>query len=267
METELFREKIVKEYVKYRKPEKKLTDVWSNDEYIKFYEDNKRSLNFLLLDINEYFVDNKEKIEKESKLTSRQIGCIQRITKTFTKTLYGNHSDDFSYAYYELLDFIFYPEYDLKELSYNEIEIIRMMAAYLISKADEFIKKYKKYPDEYLEKYKLVKTKETSKKIFFNLVVDDNIVGNAWITKRKYKIFKNGLEMYIAPEYRKKRYGTTFYHMLCCEISEMNIEWIYLIIDKNDEVAINFLNKQINKYERRIEKGRKIIFEDTLIVD
>jgi hypothetical protein len=40
-----------------------------------------------------------------------------------------------------------------------------------------------------------------------------------------------------------------------------------LIIDKNDEVAINFLNKQINKYERRIEKARKIIFEDTLIVD
>ena len=102
MENKLFREKIVKEYVKYKKPEKKLTDVWSNDEYIKFYEDNKRSLNSLLLDINEYFVDNKEK---------------------------------------------------------------------------------------------------------------------------------------------------------------------NLIIDKNDEVAINFLNKQINKYERRIEKGRKIIFEDTLIVD
>ena len=55
--------------------------------------------------------------------------------------------------------------------------------------------------------------------------------------------------------------------MLCCAISEMNIEWIYLIVDKNDEVAINFLNKQINKYERRIEKGRKIIFEDTLIAD
>ena len=47
--------------MKYKKPEKKLTDVWSNDEYIKFYEDNKRSLNSLLLDINEYFVDNKEK--------------------------------------------------------------------------------------------------------------------------------------------------------------------------------------------------------------
>ena len=72
------------------------------------------------------------------------------------------------------MDFIFYPEYDLKELSYNEIEIIRMMIAYLISKADEFIKEYKNL-DEYLDKYKLVKTGETSKKIFFNLVVGDNI--------------------------------------------------------------------------------------------
>lgn len=102
MENELFREKIVKEYVKYKKPEKKSNNVWSKEQYIKFYEDNKRSLNSLLFDMNEYFVDNKEK---------------------------------------------------------------------------------------------------------------------------------------------------------------------NLIIDKNDEVAINFLNKQINKYERRIEKGRKIIFEDTLIVD
>lgn len=142
MENELFREKIVKEYVKYKKPERKLTDVWNNEEYIKFYEDNKRSLNSLLIDINAYFVDNQKNIEKESKLTSRQIGCIQRITRTFTETLYGNHSDDFSHAYYELLDFIFYPEYDLKELSYNEIEVIRMMIAYLISKADEFIKDY-----------------------------------------------------------------------------------------------------------------------------
>ena len=108
MENELFREKIVKEYVKYKKPERKLTDVWNNEEYIKFYEDNKRSLNSLLIDINTYFVDNQKNIEKESKLTSRQIGCIQRITRTFTETLYGNHSDYFSHAYYELLDFIFY---------------------------------------------------------------------------------------------------------------------------------------------------------------
>jgi hypothetical protein len=31
MENELFREKIVKEYVKYKKPEKKSNDVWSKE--------------------------------------------------------------------------------------------------------------------------------------------------------------------------------------------------------------------------------------------
>lgn len=152
MEEKLFRGKIVKEYVN-KKVEKKKDTVWSIDEYIQFYEDNKKSLNSLLLDINEYFVDHKKEIEKESELTIRQIGCIQRITKTFTETLYVSQANAFSHAYYELLDFIFYPGQELKELSYNEIEIIKMMISYLISKADEFIKNDKKYSDEYLDKY------------------------------------------------------------------------------------------------------------------
>ena len=58
MENKSFRELIVKEYVHNRKPEKKSDDVWGINEYIKFYEDNKKSLSSLLLDINEYFVDN-----------------------------------------------------------------------------------------------------------------------------------------------------------------------------------------------------------------
>jgi len=68
-----------------------------------------------------------------------------------------------------LLDFIFYPGYDLKKLSYNEIEIIRMMIAYLNSKADEFIKKLKNHPDEYLDKYVLQKSKEMVNRRCFNL--------------------------------------------------------------------------------------------------
>lgn len=267
MKNELFREKIVKEYVKNKKPEKKQDDVWSIEEYINFYEENKKSLNSLLLDINEFFVDNKKEIEKESNLTSRQVGCIQRITKVFTKTLYGSQAQDFSQAYYELLDFIFYPGYDLKELSYNEIEIIRMMIAYLNSKADEFIKKYENHPDEYLDKYKIQKTNETSKRIYYNLIVDDVIVGNGWITKKEYRLKKKGMDIFIEPQYRRKKYGTKFYQLLACEISGMDIAWIYLIVDKEDKIAISFLNKQINKYERRIIKGNKIIFEDTLIVD
>ena len=169
--------------------------------------------------------------------------------------------------YYELLDFIFYPGYDLKELSYNEIEIIRMMIAYLNNKADEFIKKYENHPDEYLDKYKIKKTNETSKRIYYNLIVDDVIVGNGWITKKEYRLKKKGMDIFIEPQYRRKKYGTKFYQLLACEISGMDIAWIYLIVDKEDKIAISFLNKQINKYEKRIIKGNKIIFEDTLIVD
>lgn len=267
MKRELFREKIVKEYVYNKKPEKESGVVWSNEEYIKFYEDNKKSLNSLLLDINEYFVDHKKDIEKENKLTDRQIGCIQRITKVFTKEIYGDDARDYSQAYYELLDFIFYPGYDLKELSYNEIEIIRMMIAYLISKADEFIKKFENHPDEYLDKYKLEKIKETSRRIYFKLIVDDIIVGNAWITKKKYKLFKRGMYIYIDSQYRRKKYGTKFYNLLACKITDMDIAWIYLIVNKKDMVAIEFLKKLINKYELRFSLGNKIIFQDTLIID
>lgn len=265
MKDKLFREKIVIEYVN-KNIEKKKDEEGSIDEDIQFYEDNIKSLKSLLLDINEYFVDYKEKIEKESKLTVRQIGCIQRITKIFTETLYGSHADDFSYAYYELLDFIFYPGYELKELSYNEIEIIRMMISYLISKADEFIKKDKKHPDEYLDKYVIKKTRETSKKEFYDLVVDGKVVGNAWITKKEHRLKKKGMEIYIEPQYRRKKYGTKFYKMLCCKISEKDIAWIYLIVDKKDEVAIKFLNSQINKYEPKKIKGSKMIFLDQLII-
>ena len=45
MENKLFRETIVIKYVETRKLEKKTEDVWSIDEYIRFYEENKKSLN------------------------------------------------------------------------------------------------------------------------------------------------------------------------------------------------------------------------------
>lgn len=63
------------------------------------------------------------------------------------------------------------------------------------------------------------------------------------------------MEIYIEQQYRRKKYGSKFYKMLCCKISEKEIEWIYLIVDKTDEVAIKFLNSNINKYEPRKRKG------------
>ena len=75
------------------------------------------------------------------------------------------------------------------------------------------------------------------------------------------------MDLFIDPKFRRKKYGTKFYQLLAYKISDMDIAWIYLIVNKDDKVAISFLNKQINKHERRLARGNKIIFEDTLIVD
>lgn len=261
----MFREIIVKEYVDNRKPEKKLDEVWSAEEYIKFYEDNKKSLNSLFLDANEYFVDHKEEMKNESNLTTRQIGCLQRITKCFSESVYQDDAKVFSQAYYELLDFIYTPGYDYDELSYNEIEIIKMMISYLNNKADELIKKLKN--NKYLDKYRLQKSKETLKRKYYNLIVDNKVVGKGWISKKEYKLlFKKGMDIFIEPQYRRNKYGTKFYNLLSCEISSMDITSIYLVVDKEDKIAIEFLNKMTNPYERRMILGNKRIFEDTLII-
>ena len=65
---------------------------------------------------------------------------LQSVTKCFSESAYKDDAKDFSQAYYEMLDFIYTPGYDYDELSYNEIEIIKMMISYLNSKADEIIK-------------------------------------------------------------------------------------------------------------------------------
>lgn len=262
----MFREEIVKKYVN-NKIEKPTNEVWTNDQYIDFYKGNKKSLHSLLLEINEYFVDNKKIIKKESQLTQRQIGCIQRITKSFIETLYGAYEQDFSHAYYELLDFIFYPGYDLKELSYNEIEIIRMMIAYLESKADEFIMKLDNHPDEYLNRYSIEKYKETLRKKYYYLKVDNNIVGKGWIRKKAHRIPQKGMNIFIEPQFRRKKYGTKFYHILAREITNISIEneWVYLVVKKDDIIAISFLNNILGKNVDKFKIGNRIIFLDTLI--
>lgn len=72
--------------------------------------------------------------------------------------------------------------------------------------------------------------------------------------------------MYIKPDYRKKGYGTIFYNLLIRKIP-MEIPFIILKVNKDDQVAINFLNKQLNKYEDRFVFLNKKIFIHTLIVE
>ena len=118
-----------------------------------------------------------------------------------------------------------------------------------------------------MDKYRLQKSKETLKRKYYNLIVDNKVVGKGWISKKEYKLlFKKGMYIFIEPQYRRNKYGTKFYNLLSCEISSMDITSIYLVVDKEDKIAIEFLNKMTNPYERRMILGNKRIFEDTLII-
>ena len=263
----LYREKLALEYC-HKKFEKITDEVWSIDQQIEFYEKNKISLNSLLLDINEYFVDNKSWFYQqrgyEYILTGRQEGCVIRITKTFIDKVYENDIEAFSHAYYELLDFIYYPGTGLVELTFHEIEIVRMMIAYLINKADQYISCLKNHPDEYLGKYSIQKSKETIFRKYYNLVVDNTIVGKGWIAKLMPRFAINGMNIYIKPEFRRKKYATKFYRLLACEMINRNIEWSFYIVDKTNQEAIGFLN-QILYRQNRYNRKNKIIFEDVFV--
>jgi len=269
--TKLFREELANEYAS-KKLEKPEDACWPIDEYIDFYEKNKVLLHTLLLEINEYFVDRKDEyhtdIGKESVLTERQNECIRKITEIFTSEVYGSNtfSEGFSLAYSELIDFIYYSKTKLEELTFNEIEIVRMMIAYLINKADQCILCLKNHPDEYLGKYSIQKYKETIFRKYYKLVVNDTVVGNGWITKQKHYLRINGMHIYIKPEFRRKKYATKFYRLLGCEMTKMNIEWAFYVVDKTNEEAIGFLNQIMNKYDNRYNRKNKIIFEDVFIV-
>lgn len=269
--TKLFREELANKYAS-KKLEKPEDACWPIDEYINFYKQNKVLLHSLLLDINEYFVDHKQEyyIARGEKytLTKRQSECISNITDIFTREVYGQSSfvEGFSLAYSELIDFIYYPKTKLEELTLNEIEIIKMMIAYLINKADQCISCLENHPDEYLGKYSIQKYKETIFRKYYNLVVDNVVVGNGWITKQKHYLRINGMHIYIKPEFRRKKYATKFYRLLGCEMTKMNIEWAFYVVDKTNEEAIGFLNQILNKYDNRYNRKNKIIFEDVFIV-
>ena len=129
------REELTKKYVQL-KPERH-KDVYSIDEQIEFYNRNIDVLNILLNDLQQIIADNKY-IDKSVKLTNRQLGCINRCIEEFN-TRYELSDQNFSRAFYEITDFIFYPGCGLTNFTMKEIEISKMMASYLIYKANEII--------------------------------------------------------------------------------------------------------------------------------
>lgn len=66
---------------------------------------------------------------------------------------------------------------------------------------------------------------------------------------------------------RNKGYGTKFYNLLLNKLSEKDVEAIVMWVNKKNKIAINFMNKNVKKYEERLYFLNYEGFVYTLIVD
>ena len=101
-------------------------------------------------------------------------------------------------------------------------------------------------------------------RIFYNLYKNNELIGNAWITKR-YRYLFNGLYLYIKPAFRRKGYGKMFYELLLQKLSDSDVEMIAIWVNKNNTDGLNFLNKVVYKCSDRLKFMNKIGFVETLI--
>ena len=103
-------------------------------------------------------------------------------------------------------------------------------------------------------------------KEYYYLISNNNIVGKAWITT-KFIYYRNGLHIEIFKYMRNKGYGTKFYNLLLNKLSEKDVEAIVMWVNKKNKIAINFMNKNVKKFEERLYFLNYEGFVHTLIVD
>jgi len=114
-------------------------------------------------------------------------------------------------------------------------------------------------------KFNIIKKTSTITRVYYDLSYNGNIIGKAWI-RNKESYFKQGLYIYIEPDYRRKGYGTIFYNMLARKMEDEDISFIILKINKREKIARKFIEKQIDKYDDRFYLLNKIIYIHTLIL-
>ena len=114
-------------------------------------------------------------------------------------------------------------------------------------------------------KFNIIKKNSTIIRVYYDLSYNGNIIGKAWIRKKE-SYFRQGLYIYIEPDYRRKGYGTIFYNMLAIEMENKDISFIILKINKHEKIARKFIEKQIDKYDDRFYILNKIIYIHTLIL-
>lgn len=117
-----------------------------------------------------------------------------------------------------------------------------------------------------MEKLELKKSCKRFNKQYYDLMLEDKIIGKAW-TITKYRSYRDGLYLEIFENMRNKGYGTQFYELLLREVAGKCIEIVWMWIKRENKIAINFMNKNVDPYSDKLQWGNCIVFEENLIVE
>lgn len=112
---------------------------------------------------------------------------------------------------------------------------------------------------------KIIRYKTSFNKIYYNLILDNKIIGNAWITKR-YRYLFNGLYIRLDSNVRHKGYGRKYYDLLLTELSKNDIESVVIWVN-NSNSSIYFFNKVVDKYSSRLHFLNYTRFIENLIIE
>lgn len=112
---------------------------------------------------------------------------------------------------------------------------------------------------------KIIKKKIVLNRIYYDLILNNEVVGMAWITK-KYRYLFNGLYIKLTPRVRHKGYGIKYYELLLIELSNNNVESIIIWV-KNNNKYISFFDKAVNRYSDRLKFFNYTGFVEDLIIE
>lgn len=115
------------------------------------------------------------------------------------------------------------------------------------------------------ENLKLKIKKKTWSKVYYNLLLDNKIIGTGWIIK-KYKYKEDAMYFEIIPEMRQKGYGYKFADMLEYQLAEREIEAYWVFIDKKNIPAIKTFDKIIDRYDEKFFQSHYVVYSKALIV-
>ncbi len=107
--------------------------------------------------------------------------------------------------------------------------------------------------------------KETKSKIFYDLFVNNQKVGEAWIRKKDTNL--RGMYIEIFKGKRNNGFGSKFMQMLESELANMEV-WGYLAkVNKKNIPAVKMIENVTSKYADKFVVGNRIIYSITLIVE